>query len=91
VEVLKALELDHLLETRFDPVVRDRVRFALHIGRKGGAVAPAADHDYLTGFTVRLPDLEIDETVGFVYKVSAGAEGGNELWCTVLGDPEARH
>ena len=90
VEVLEALEPDQLLEGGVDPAVGGCVRFALHVCREGGAVPPAADHDYLTGFAVRLPDLEVDEAVGIVHEVRTRAEGGDQLRRSALRDPQPR-
>ena len=90
VEVLEALEPDQLLEAGVDPAVRGCVRFALHVRREGGAVPPAADHEYLAGFAVRLPDLEVNEAVGIVHEVRTRAKGADEIWRSVLRDAQAR-
>src|SRR3712207_7773164 len=45
VEVLEPLELDRGLQIRVDPVVRDAMGRAAHVGLERRPVAPAADHD----------------------------------------------
>ena len=86
--MLETLELDRAVEVGIDPLVRDAVVVALHVGLEGIAVSPAADHHELAVVAVRLPHLQIDEAVGLLDEPGAAPEGRHELRRALVGHPK---